>query len=108
MRYRVEKTTVENPLMDSPEWERAAEGRIDRNRWAEYAKAPETTFKMLRCPHGFALYFRTAERGLRAEIKAQKGVSYMENSCEWHGQAPKEDLYLVAVADLKKIEEELK
>ena len=36
-----------------------------------------------------------------------KGVSYMENSCEWHGQAPKEDLYLVAVADLKKIEEEL-
>ena len=37
-----------------------------------------------------------------------KGVSYMENSCEWHGQAPKEDLYLVAVADLKKIEEELK
>ena len=37
-----------------------------------------------------------------------KGVSYMENACEWHGQAPKEDLYLVAVADLKKIEEELK
>lgn len=37
-----------------------------------------------------------------------KGVSYMENACEWHGQAPKEDLYLVAVADLKKIEEELR
>ena len=37
-----------------------------------------------------------------------KGVSYMENSCEWHGQAPKEDLYNVAVADLLKIEEELK
>ena len=37
-----------------------------------------------------------------------KGVSYMENSCEWHGQAPKEDLYKVALADLKKIEEELK
>ena len=36
-----------------------------------------------------------------------KGVSYMENACEWHGQAPKEELYLVAVADLKKIEEEL-
>ena len=37
-----------------------------------------------------------------------KGVSYMENSCEWHGQAPKEDLYNVAVADLLKIAEELK
>ena len=32
-----------------------------------------------------------------------KGVSYMENKCEWHGQAPKEDLYKVAVADLEAI-----
>ena len=32
-----------------------------------------------------------------------KGVSYMENKCEWHGQAPKEDLYKVAIADLDAI-----
>ena len=37
-----------------------------------------------------------------------KGVSYMENACEWHGQAPKEDLYHVAIQDLEKIAEELK
>ena len=37
-----------------------------------------------------------------------KGVSYMENKCEWHGQAPKEDLYKVAIADLEKIAEALK
>ncbi|MBO5879143.1 MAG: transketolase [Clostridia bacterium] len=37
-----------------------------------------------------------------------KGVSYMENKCEWHGQAPKEDLYKVAIADLEKIGESLK
>ena len=37
-----------------------------------------------------------------------KGVSYMENSCEWHGQAPKEDLYKVAIADLEAIAETLK
>lgn len=37
-----------------------------------------------------------------------KGVSYMENACEWHGQAPKEDLYKVAIADLMRIAEELK
>ncbi len=36
-----------------------------------------------------------------------KGVSYMENACEWHGQAPKEDLYKVAIADLEKIAESL-
>ncbi len=32
-----------------------------------------------------------------------KGVSFMENKCEWHGQAPKEDLYKVALADLEAI-----
>ena len=37
-----------------------------------------------------------------------KGVSYMENKCEWHGAAPKQDLYEVAVADLNEIEESLK
>ena len=37
-----------------------------------------------------------------------KGVSYMENACEWHGQAPKEDLYRVAMSDLGKISESLK
>ena len=34
-----------------------------------------------------------------------KGVSYMENACEWHGQAPKEDLYKVAVSELEAIDE---
>lgn len=37
-----------------------------------------------------------------------KGVSYMENACEWHGQAPKEELYKVAVSDLDAIAETLK
>ena len=32
-----------------------------------------------------------------------KGVSYMENKCEWHGAAPKQDLYEVAVKDLNEI-----
>lgn len=37
-----------------------------------------------------------------------KGVSYMENACEWHGQAPKEDLYKQAVAELTAIADSLK
>ena len=37
-----------------------------------------------------------------------KGVSYMENKCEWHGQAPKEDLYKVAIQDLENIAASLK
>ena len=37
-----------------------------------------------------------------------KGVSYMENKCEWHGQAPKEDQYKIAVEELAKIGESLR
>jgi transketolase len=37
-----------------------------------------------------------------------KGVSYMENKCEWHGAAPKEEQYLVAMEELNKIEESIK
>ena len=37
-----------------------------------------------------------------------KGVSYMENACEWHGAAPKEDQYKIAIDELNKIAESLK
>lgn len=36
-----------------------------------------------------------------------KDVSYMENQCAWHGTAPNDDLYEVAMQDLKKVYEEL-
>ena len=36
-----------------------------------------------------------------------KGVSFMENRFEWHGQAPKEEQYKLALADLDRIDEEL-
>ena len=36
-----------------------------------------------------------------------KGVSFMENSVDWHGKAPNDEEYAVAMADLEKIGEEL-
>ena len=36
-----------------------------------------------------------------------KGVSYMENAVQWHGAAPKEDLYRVGLADLGLSPEEI-
>ena len=36
-----------------------------------------------------------------------KGVSYMENSIDWHGKAPGDEEYEVAMADLEKIGAEL-
>ncbi len=37
-----------------------------------------------------------------------KGVSFMENNIDWHGKAPNDEEYAVAMADLEKIGEELK
>ena len=36
-----------------------------------------------------------------------KGVSFMEGSVDWHGKAPGDEQYAVAMADLEKIGEEL-
>lgn len=36
-----------------------------------------------------------------------KGVSYMENNVDWHGKAPNEEEYGIAMADLDKIDKEL-
>ena len=36
-----------------------------------------------------------------------KGVSFMENQAGWHGKAPNDEEFAVAMADLDKIEEEL-
>ncbi len=37
-----------------------------------------------------------------------KGVSFMENKAGWHGKAPNDEEYAVAMADLEKIGAELK
>ena len=36
-----------------------------------------------------------------------KGVSYMENSAGWHGKAPNDEEYAIAMADLEKVGEAL-
>ena len=56
----------------------------------------------------------TAARGAKGKPTAiiaksikGKGVSYMENAVQWHGAAPKEDLYRVGLADLGLTPEEI-
>ena len=36
-----------------------------------------------------------------------KGVSFMENNAGWHGKAPNEEEYKIAMADLERIGESL-
>ncbi len=42
-----------------------------------------------------------------AKTTKGKDVSYMENQCSWHGTAPNDELYEVAMADLQKVYESL-
>ena len=73
MRYQLAKTQINNPAIDSTEWEKAAVGEIAVNRWEGYAKAPHTVFKMLRSPEGICVWLHTDETHLRAEITEQNG-----------------------------------
>ena len=36
-----------------------------------------------------------------------KGVSFMENEADWHGKAPNDEQYEIAMADLEKAGEAL-
>lgn len=42
-----------------------------------------------------------------AKTTKGKGVSFMENSVDWHGKAPNEEQYKIAMADLERIGEAL-
>ena len=42
-----------------------------------------------------------------AHRRKWKGVSFMEGQASWHGTAPNDEQYAVAMADLEKIDEEL-
>ena len=52
-----------------------------------------------------------ATKGMPTAIIAKtvkgKGVSFMENQASWHGTAPNDEQYAVAMADLERIGEEL-
>ena len=52
-----------------------------------------------------------ATKGMPTAIIAKstkgKGVSFMENNVSWHGTAPNDEQYAVAMADLEKVGEAL-
>ncbi|MBR5046686.1 MAG: transketolase, partial [Eubacterium sp.] len=52
---------------------------------------------------------RTAGRPVAIIMKTVKGkgVSFMENQAGWHGKAPNDEEYAIAVEDLKRLEEAL-
>ncbi|MDE7008603.1 MAG: transketolase, partial [Lachnospiraceae bacterium] len=61
----------------------------------------------LRAAFGEARNTKGMPTAIIAHSLKGKGVSFMEGSVAWHGTAPNDEQYEVAMADLNKIGEEL-
>lgn len=84
MEYRIAKTDVINPGIDSAEWNRAESGQINKESWThEFTKAPETTFKMLRGPEGLSILMHTNETHLRQEVCVDNGPICTDSCMEF-------------------------
>ena len=51
--------------------------------------------------------FKGAPTAIIAKTVKGKGVSFMEDQCSWHGAAPNEEQYNIAIEELKKAKAEL-
>ena len=64
-------------------------------------------FDALRAAFNEARIIKGRPTAIIAHSLKGKGVSFMEGSIDWHGKAPNDEQYEVAMNDLKKIDEEL-
>ena len=64
-------------------------------------------FEKLECAFNDAAAAKGKPTVIIAKSVKGKGVSFMENKCEWHGAAPNAELYEVAMKDLRAIAEQL-
>ena len=60
-------------------------------------------FESLKNAFGFARQTKGVPTVIIAHTVKGKGVSYMENNYAWHGAAPKEEDYKIAMEDLKEV-----
>jgi len=64
-------------------------------------------FDQLRAAFKEAREIKGRPTAIIAKTVKGKGVSFMENQVGWHGKAPNDEEYAVAMADLEKIDEEV-
>ncbi len=65
-------------------------------------------FDAIRAAFGEARATKGMPTAIIMKTTKGKGVSYMENSVGWHGKAPNDEEYEVAMKDLEKIDESLR
>ncbi len=83
MRYKVAKTSVIDPGIDSPQWQKAGEGVVGVQRWKEFYQPINVTFRLLRGPEGISVLMHTDEKNLRAECEEQNGMVCFDSCMEF-------------------------
>ncbi len=96
MEYKVAKTNEINPALNSPEWDKAEWGYVDKERWTDgLVPAPKTRFKLLRGPEGISVLMHTDEKNLRSEEKEQNSEICLDSCMEFFLKAsPWDERYL--------------
>lgn len=80
MIYKVKKTEIIDPDINSKEWEKANEGIVSEAGWDGFYPLPKTTFKVLRGPRGISVLMHTEEKDLRCE-QTEENSMVCEDSC---------------------------
>ncbi|MBE7019914.1 MAG: hypothetical protein E7411_00570 [Ruminococcaceae bacterium] len=80
MRYKVNKTSVVNPDINSSEWDKAEVGHLTKQRWKEFFQPINTSFKILRGPRGISVLMHTDEKNLRA-VNKEENSRVCDDSC---------------------------
>ncbi len=80
MHYKIKKTNVVDPDINSPEWNKAEIGYLSKQRWNEFFQPINTTFKILRGPQGISVLMHTDEKSLRAE-QCEENSRVCDDSC---------------------------
>jgi len=83
MKYKVCKTNVINPGIDSEEWKKANVGELTFQKWKEYYQDIKTTFQILRGPEGISVKMHTDEKNLLAKCEKQNGAVCMDSCMEF-------------------------
>ena len=68
---------------------------------------PAADFDQIRAAFAEAKTVKGRPTAIIAKTVKGKGVSFMENQASWHGTAPNDEQYAIAMADLEKVGEAL-
>ncbi len=64
-------------------------------------------FEQLKCAFDEAKQTKGMPTAIIMKTVKGKGISYMENQASWHGKAPNDEEYAIAIAELEKVGEAL-